>query len=165
MGSQYTTHINTIRYFTSDSDRIGPSMVVFSRATMCDLRTQNGTHTYRTKLTNQNQPNATNLLHDRQREGCGLGVGLGGTLVVVFQQSQIDGYRKKLAKRPNLPPVTVSVANSYSATVKPALLWAVIRTMYQEAASRSSTTKLLPGFTLFDTWFQSMWSLWQGGCC
>ena len=29
-----------------------------------------------------------------------------------------------------LPPLTVNVANSYSATVKPALLWAVTRNMY-----------------------------------
>lgn len=61
--------------------------------------------------------------------------------------------------RIEIPPVTVNVANSYSATVKPALLWAVIRTLYHEAGSKSSTTKLPPGFTLFEIWFHSMWSL------
>lgn len=53
----------------------------------------------------------------------------------------------------------MSVANSYSATVNPALLCAVMRTMYHDAGSRSRTTKLLPGLTLLDTWFQSTWSL------
>lgn len=70
--------------------------------------------------------------------------------------------------RMQIPPVTVNVANSYSATVKPALLWAVIRTLYHEAGSKSSTTKLPPGFTLFEIWFHSMWSLqlkWKWSDC
>lgn len=58
-----------------------------------------------------------------------------------------------------IPPVTVNVANSYSATVNPALLWAVIRTLYHVAGSKSRTTKLPPGFTLFEIWFHSIWSL------
>lgn len=49
-----------------------------------------------------------------------------------------------------LPPVAVKVANSYSATVKPALLCAVTRKLYQVAGSKSNTTKLPPGLTLFD---------------
>lgn len=61
--------------------------------------------------------------------------------------------------RPYLPPVTVKVANSYSATAKPALLWAVTRKWYQLAGSRSNTTKLPPGLTLFETWFHSCCSL------
>lgn len=55
-----------------------------------------------------------------------------------------------IVKGATVPPVTVNVANSYSATVKPALLCAVIRTLYQVAGSRSSTTKLPPGLTLFE---------------
>lgn len=61
----------------------------------------------------------------------------------------------------SLPPVMVSVANSYSATVNPALLWAVILRLYQVAGSRSNTTKLPPGLTLFEIWFHSGWSLWK----
>lgn len=54
------------------------------------------------------------------------------------------------------PPVSVKVANSYSATVNPALLCAVTRKWYQTAGSRSKTTKLPPAFTLFDTWIHSV---------
>lgn len=54
-----------------------------------------------------------------------------------------------------LPPVTVRVANSYSATLKPALLWAVTLKWYQTAGSRSSKIKFWPGFTLLDTWIHS----------
>lgn len=72
---------------------------------------------------------------------------------------QMVGFLFVNLNRMQIPPVTVKVANSYSATVKPALLWAVIRTLYHEAGSKSSTTKLPPGFTLFEIWFHSMWSL------
>lgn len=41
----------------------------------------------------------------------------------------------------DLPPVTVSVANSYSATLKPALLWAVTLKWYHTAGSKSKSTK------------------------
>lgn len=58
-----------------------------------------------------------------------------------------------------LPPVTVSVANSYSATANPALLWAVTRRWYHVAGTKSRTTKFPPGLTLFDTWFHSCWFL------
>lgn len=58
-----------------------------------------------------------------------------------------------------LPPVTVRVANLYSATENPALLWAVTRSWYQVAGSRSKTTKFPPGLTLLDTWFHSIWFL------
>lgn len=58
-----------------------------------------------------------------------------------------------------LPPVMVSVANSYSTTVNPALLCAVILKLYQVAGSKSNTTKLPPGLTLFEIWFHSGWSL------
>lgn len=59
----------------------------------------------------------------------------------------------------SVPPVTVSVANLYSATEKPALLCAVTLSWYQLAGSKSKTTKFPPGFTLFDTWFHSIWFL------
>lgn len=67
-----------------------------------------------------------------------------------------DGINWKLK---NIPPVKVSVANSYSATVNPALLCAVMRTLYQVAGSKSSTKKFAPGFTLFEIWFHSTYSL------
>lgn len=57
------------------------------------------------------------------------------------------------------PPVAVNVANSYSAMEKPALLWAVTFRLYQVAGFRSSTTKLPPGFTLFDTTLQSCFKI------
>ena len=54
-----------------------------------------------------------------------------------------------------LPPVTVKVANSYSATEKPALLWAVTFKLYHVAGFKSNTTKLPPALTLFETNVQS----------
>ena len=42
------------------------------------------------------------------------------------------------------PPVTVRVANSYSATENPALLCAVTLRLYQVAGLRSNTTKFPP---------------------
>lgn len=47
----------------------------------------------------------------------------------------------------NVPPVMVNVANSYSATLKPALLCAVILNTYQVAGSRSKK-KLFYNFKL-----------------
>lgn len=85
-------------------------------------------------------------------------------------------------KNDYVPPVIVRVANSYSATLNPALLCAVILSTYQVAGSRSAnitfkneplfvelapairlnkckhlprTTKLPPGFTAFEIWFHS----------
>ena len=58
-----------------------------------------------------------------------------------------------------LPPVTVRVANSYSATENPALLWAVTLRLYHVAGLRSRTTKFPPALTLFDTRVQSFWFL------
>lgn len=57
------------------------------------------------------------------------------------------------------PPLIVSVANSYSATVNPALLWAVTRSIYHDAGSKSKTTKFPPGLTLLLIWFHSIASL------
>ena len=54
-----------------------------------------------------------------------------------------------------LPPVTVKVANSYSATENPALLWAVTFKLYHVAGFKSNTTKLPPALTLFETKVQS----------
>ena len=64
--------------------------------------------------------------------------------------TQIQGF---------LPPVTVKVANSYSATEKPALLWAVTFKLYHVAGLRSKTTKFPPAFTLLETSVQSWWDL------
>lgn len=50
-----------------------------------------------------------------------------------------------------IPPVIVSVANSYSATVNPALLCAVTLRWYHCAGSRSPTPKLAFGLTLLAT--------------
>jgi len=50
-----------------------------------------------------------------------------------------------------VPPAVVRVPNSYSATVDPAVLWAVTCKLYQVAGLRSKTTKLPPGLTWLDT--------------
>ena len=61
----------------------------------------------------------------------------------------------KIVEQISLPPVTVKVANSYSATEKPALLCAVTLRLYHVAGFKSKTTKFPPAFTLLDTNVQS----------
>lgn len=50
-----------------------------------------------------------------------------------------------------VPPLSVKVANSYSAVVEPALLWATTFKRYHVAGARSKTTKFPPGWTLLLT--------------
>lgn len=59
----------------------------------------------------------------------------------LFDQCFIQAIQNKYIVidmwRLNVPPVMVNVANSYSATLKPALLCAVILKTYQVAGSKS----------------------------